>query len=1129
MTLILHRAERTDALADGLAGLLADPLADPFVQELVIVPTRGVERWLAQSLSHRLGVGPRGGDGICAGVRFVAPRSLVALLTGRERDDPWHPDRLVWPLLAEIDAHLGEPWCRTLAHHLGHGQTDELGRHRAGRRYAVAHRLARLFTSYAVQRPTVLTAWSAGEPTDGAGHPLDDDLAWQAQLWRLLVERVGEPPPAQRHARTVAALRAGDDPAPDAALPPRISFFGHTRMPVTELELIEALAAHREVHLWLPQPSEVLWAQLAPTVGQRVVRRTDDTSAELVRHPLLASLGRDARELQRALPRAHEDVSVQLTAPQPDTVLGWLQHDIRRNAVPDRQIRAQRGVAAQDRSVQVHACHGAARQVEVLREVLTGMLQDDPTLEPRDILVMCPDIESYAPLVQAAFGLGGGGETGGTFGGHPAHGLRVKLADRSLARTNPLFEIASDLVDFSAGRLRASDLRAFLAREPVRRRFRLDEEDLERIATWIDAAEIRWGMDGEQRSLFGLQRLEQNTWRFGLRRLLLGVAMRPVGGASVGDVLPVDGVESAGVDLVGRFAELLDRVDAATTALRSATSSADWMSGLLDGVTGVAEVSRENLWQQAQFDRELESVRAMAAQDTTLRVPDVRELLRARLEGRATRANFRTGTLTVCTMMPMRSVPHRVICLLGLDDGVFPRTSGIDGDDVLARTPLTGERDARSEDRQLLLDAVLAATDRLVVTYTGAGEHTGAERPPAAPLGELIDAVRRTASWPAGRDVVVRHPLQPFDARNLVPGALDTPEPFSFDRTALVGARAARHRTARRSRLLTAPLAPTARGDVSFAELARFFEDPVKAFVRDRLDVALPFDQDEAGDAIPIELDGLQKWKIGDRALTASLAGTGPDEITRMERLRGGIPPGALGDGVLQATIEGVKALRGPIVELLQRETSSVDLDVRLPGGRRLTGTVGDLRGDVHLLLTYSTLSAKQRLQSWLALLALVAGHPDRPWQGVAAGWLRGGRNRQAGYYLAGGLDQPTALRHLSDLVDVYDRGMCGPIPLPLKTSLAYAEKLRQRPNNERAAVAAAERNWDSSGFGQQRFAGECETAAHCLVYGGAIPFAELHVERPEGDEAWNGGSSRLGQYALRVWGPLLEAQGAQT
>lgn len=1139
VTLILHRAERTDVLADGLARLLIDPLADPFVQELVIVPTRGVERWLAQSLSHRLGAGPRGGDGICAGVRFVAPHSLVALLTGRERDDPWHPDRLVWPLLEQIDAHLDEPWSRTLAEHLGHGADDPDG-HRAGRRYAVARRVAGLFSSYAAQRPSLLTDWSAGRLTDGTpsgssratnepvSTPLDPDLVWQAKLWQLLADSIDEPTPAERHARTIRLLRDGQDPAPNAALPPRISLFGHTRMPVTELQLLEALAIHRDVHLWLPQPSDALW-EAARGIPSGAVARTDDDSAELVHHPLLASLGRDARELQRGLPSARDESAPVGSAPAPSNALGWLQHDIHRNLLVDNAIRGQRVVDEADRSIQVHACHGAARQVEVLREVLTGLLQDDPTLEPRDILVMCPDIESYAPLVQAAFGLGEQSGAGAPAGGHPAHTLRVKLADRSLASVNPLFEIASDLVDFAVGRLRVSDLRTLLAREPVRLLFGFDDEDLERIADWIGEAEIRWGMDAEHRRRFELAEIDQNTWRFGLRRLLLGVAMSSAGGAGLGEVLPVDDVESGDIDLIGRFAELLDRIDTALDALEAARTADDWMAALGDGVDGLSAVSRETAWQRAQFDRELEVVRSMAAGGTDLRVSDVRELLRSRLEGRATRANFRTGTITVCTMLPMRSVPHRVICLLGLDDGVFPRSNGIDGDDVLARNPMTGERDLRSEDRQLLLDAVLAATDRLVVTYTGAGEHTGAVRPPAAPLGELIDAARRCATWPQDHDVVTRHPLQPFDGRNLVPGALGTPAPFSFDRTALVGARAAQHQRPPVPRLLAAPLPALPADDLNFADLARFFAEPAAHFLRRRLDVALPYDEELAGDAIPITLDGLQKWQVGDRALQESLVGTAPHDISRMERLRGGIPPGALGDEVLRTTIDGVKALREPVVPLLLRETASIDLDVRLPDGRRVTGTIGDLRGDVHLTITFSTLRAKQRLQSWLTLLALAAAAPDRPWQATVAGWLRGGANRRAGYYLAGGLDQETATRHLAELIDVYDRGMRDTIPLPLETSLAYAEKLTQRSGSERLAAEAARRKWESSGFGERRFPGECEKPAQQRVYGGVISFGELLAERPVGDEAWNPSTSRLGQYALRVWGPLLQHQGAHT
>ena len=409
MALHLHRAPRTDLLADALGDLLARPLADPLAQEVVVVPAKGVERWLTQRLSHRLGVGDglrEGGDGVCAGVRFLQPRSLISLLLGRENDDPWDPDRLVWPLLATIDASLEEAWCDTLATHLGHGRTGDDADLRRNRRYSVAIRLAALFASYATQRPTLVTDWREGRDTDGAGRAIDGDLAWQPELWRRLVPRVDAPPPDVRHAVTLSALRDG---GAGLDLPPRLSLFGHTRLPATEVELLGALGADREVHLYLPQASPALWDALGgPADGVRgVVAREDDESARLVGHPLLASLGRDARELRRSLDGAGfpDGDTVAPIADDRPSLLGLLQHDLRANHAPTIEERAGRAHDPADRSLQVHACHGPSRQVDVLREVLVGLLQDDPTLEPRDILVMCPDIETYAPLISAGFGL----------------------------------------------------------------------------------------------------------------------------------------------------------------------------------------------------------------------------------------------------------------------------------------------------------------------------------------------------------------------------------------------------------------------------------------------------------------------------------------------------------------------------------------------------------------------------------------------------------------------------------------------------------------------------------------------------------------------------------------------------
>lgn len=318
----------------------------------------------------------------------MTPHSLVSLLLDRDAEDPWSPDRLAWPLLSVIDDVMGTTGFEDLTAHLGGGDPDD---DRSARRYAVARRLAGLFSSYAVQRPALLADWRAGGRSDGAGGELDDDLVWQAELWRRLLDAVGDPPPDVRHAETVARLRSGGD---DLDLPPRLSLFGHTRLPETEVALLRALGELREVHLWLPQASTALWESLAPTAREGQVPRAVDDSAALVGHPLLGSLGRDARELRRTL---GDLPTVPAGAPPASapTLLGWLQRDLRANSAPGPDERA--GRTGTDDSVQVHACHGAARQVDVLREVLVGLLEDDPTLEPRDILVMVPDIETYAP------------------------------------------------------------------------------------------------------------------------------------------------------------------------------------------------------------------------------------------------------------------------------------------------------------------------------------------------------------------------------------------------------------------------------------------------------------------------------------------------------------------------------------------------------------------------------------------------------------------------------------------------------------------------------------------------------------------------------------------------------------
>ncbi|MGZ4455332.1 MAG: exodeoxyribonuclease V subunit gamma, partial [Nocardioides sp.] len=751
---------------------------------------------------------------------------------------------------------------------------------------------------------------------------------------------------------------------------------------------------------------------------------------------------------------------------------------------------------------QVHACHGPARQVDVLREVLVGLLQDDPTLEPRDILVMCPDIETFAPLVQAGFGLG---EV--VAGGHPAHRLRVRLADRALSATNPLLAVAAALVTLAGGRVTASDVLDLASREAVRRRFRLSDDDLARVTRWVSEAGIRWGVDAEQRAGFAMQRFGHNTWRAGLDRVLLGVAMSGDGHRHVGRGLPLDDVGSNDVDLAGRLAELLHRLETCLRALDAAEGVAAWMTALATGVRAVTDVPTDDAWQVPQLERELaRAVESAGGGDVPLRLADVRALLESRLGGRPTRANFRTGTLTVCTMVPMRSVPHRVVCLVGLDDGVFPRTTSVDGDDVLARRPLPGERDARSEDRQLLLDAVLAAGETLVVTYTGANEHSGARRPPAVPLGEVLDSLDRTAAAPVRDQVLVRHPLQPYDARNLAPGALTGGDrPFSFDASALAGARAAVAERVPPAPFLVGELAPRPPEDVTLAELQRFLAHPVRELLRTRLDVSTPLEADEVEDAIPIDLDALQLWGVGDRLLREVLAGQDPVAVMTAEQLRGTLPPGGLGASALQTVVEESQKLYSRTAPLRDGAARSLDVDVDLGDGRRLTGTVGGLFGSKVVSLGYSRLKARQRLSSWVDLLAVSAAFPDEAFTAHAVGKDRAGPLRA----LAGPLDH-RATAWLRDLVELRDEGLRRPLPLPLATAQAWAEAhARGLRGDDRSPEHAAARAWVTDPNNSFGILGEDADAHHVRVWGERAPLAALL-------------DAGLPAYAWRVWEPLL-------
>ena len=1081
----VHRATRANVLASSLARVLATPLADPFEAEIISVPARGVERWLTQRLSMSLGSDR--GDGIAANIEFPSPttlveRSLAAVEGVPAEEDPWSRGRLLWTTLAVIDESMNQSWCSVIGAHLGHGRDE----HRAGRRWSTAAHLTDLFRGYCADRPSMIADWSSGVYSDGLGGSLPQDLRWQAELWRSVRTRIGSPSPAERLGDSCAAL-GGSPELLD--LPERLSIFGATRMTTDQLQVVAALARHREVHLWIPHPSAKMWDRLSERPAP--VRRREDTAAATLDHPLLASLARDVRELQARILRLGAGVqqTVEAEDPSPPTLLGRLQSDISENRTPTLSTES-------DSSIAVHACHGAARQVEVLRECLLHVFDEDTSLEPRDVLVMCPDVETYAPLVRATFGQRGLG--------HPGHELRVRLADRGLRRTNPLLDIVATVLELAVGRITASQVLDLAASAPLRSKFGFTEDDLERLREWIQLSGARWGINSRQRGRFGLGEFAQNTFNFALDRLLLGVAADESEHEWLDLALPLDDVDGNDIDLTGRLAEFLDRLAVVVRDLQGPQTTTRWREALVRALDLLTATSEADAWQRGQALRELEEA-TRGGEDTELRLADVRAMLTHALAGRPSRANFRTGELTVCTMVPMRSVPHRVVVLLGLDDEMFPRTGSEDGDNVSGRDPAVGERDVRSEDRQLLLDAVMSAGEKLLLFYTGADPVTGTVKPPAIPLSELLDVVRTTC----GSDIVVRHPLQPFDARNFRPDA-----PLSYDRAALDGARAVEREPVSPPSFLAAPLPERNTGDIELNDLIAFVEHPMAGLLKQRLGVRIPEIGDDVSDALPVELDGLQKWDIGDRMLAERLGGTSLADFRAAEWRRGTLPPFALGELQLQDITRAVDALVEVSSDVHAGQADVLDISIALNSGRRITGTVTGVHGGTIARTSYSRLAPKHRLAAWVRLLAAQVQDGTRTWQAVTTGR---GPGRRAAWRSV--ITAPAdALEQLESLVGLRDLGLSEVLPVGPTATATYADR-RFRGAPEADALDAAERQW-SDKFG------DATDRSIVYLYGNNASFsAVLGTPYRASHPRWGDETTLFGALARQLWTPLLDAE----
>ena len=1106
------RSNRIEHLATLLAEQLRqDPPADPFSPVDVLVGSRGMGRWLSHRLADQLG--------ICAHVRFPFPAArLERLLTSligdaAEGPDPWADDVLWLALAEELPALLPRDDFATVRAYLGAdaGPLD-------ARAAALARELAAVFDRYHTYRPALACAWSGEDrrPEVEAG-----DLGWQRVLWQRLSERLA--PRRHRASHTVQAIELlRRSPPGTISLEPQ-RLFGVSALPPLWLDLLGALALHTDVDLYLLTPSHEFWAELGRLDGSWRGRDRDELSAELLErgvdpgHPLLASMGRSQRDLQLILesrPEGYVDHGAGLftdpTAPGPGSALATLQRDILRATHPALHEPVE--PSPDDDSIQLHTCHGPTRQVEVLRDIIVGLMDDHPHLQPRDFVVMTPDITSYAPLISAVFAEGEGWPRGDRWRGSGTPRLPFFVDDLGLSSTNPVAEALLGVLDAVGGRLEFSGVFDLLSLPPVLERFGLPADELPRVQGWLQQAGVRWGADEAHRAAVGQPRDEQNTWLFGLRRLLLGSVMADSGELFAGRVLPFDAVEGGSSALLGPVADFVESLVERVNALSAARPLGEWVAEAAITVERLTACEPNEAWITRQVVESLEELTAQAAaagSTRALTTDAFTALLRGRLERPAGHTRQQSGAITFCALVPMRSVPYRVVCLLGLDDGSFPRLSRGAAFDLTARHPRPGDRDPRDEDRALFLEALLSAREHLVVLSTGRDAHTGEDRPPAVPVGELRDVLDQTFAPPGGAAAAWtrQHPLQAFSPANFDGRA---GRPWSFDPRLLRAAEVSRQPADDPTPFLSAEgPAPPALPEVELDDLIALLRNPSEHLLRRRLRLDLRDFTELAQNREAVSLDGLSRWKLRQLALDLLLEGHDMPTALPVLRARGELPLGYAAEAALRDAANTVSAaLDRCAVPPGSGRPPAVPVDLWLPAGR-LVGSVGNTWGTHLLDFSLGSESPRNLLRLWVRLLARRAVDPEVEHAVLVTATGTGSATSVSRIGLVAP-ENPLPL--LDQLMQLYLDGRRRPLALTPATGMALAGAIRTLPprptDKDRARLLRACEKARAAWWGER------DDPHHRLVWGDTTP---TH----DGDEP----RSEFVTAALTVWGPIVDAR----
>ncbi|VVE19516.1 exodeoxyribonuclease V subunit gamma [Pandoraea anhela] len=1075
-------------------GASAGPV-NPFETETIVVPSVAVRRRLELDYADVFGV--------CANVRLTYLAQWLWDMAGKlvavPESSPFAPDRLVWPLYQ----CLAQPWVQASPRLAGYlaGADDVM-------RFELADRLAHIYDQYLTYRPNWLERWQSGDAiSPGAATTWGDvqraDEVWQSALWRQVLAHldIRERHPTLRAIDRIEQLTQETIPV---GWPSRVSVFALSSMPPLSMALLKAMSRLIDVHLYVLNPCESYWFDIVPPSRLSYLTRRDGAAHREVGHPLLAEWGRQTQSHIDALyadlaPQAVEDRALFQPNPTP-TLLAALQNGML--TLDDGRHGAPEGVDA-DGSVQVHVCHSLARQIEVLHDRLLACFDDIPDLRPDDVLITVPDLGRAAPIIDAVFGTA-------------TPRIPYLVTGLPPTRTNPVARAFASILALPQQRVAASGLVELARTEAVAQRYHLGGNVLDAIQNWLHAAGARRGwrgdallrLDGAGAALASgtgaAPALERHTLGDAMMRLFLGYAL-PDDAMPVDDWLPVGGIEGGRAELLGQLARLIDDLDMTAVALQTERTGLAWrdqLLGMLEQFFSDEPRFADDVAEVRMAIEQIGSAIADGAPEVRVPVEVVARVLADALDD-PTRGGVPSGRVTFAAIPSLRLLPYRVVCMIGMDDGVLPGRVRADEFDLMRALPQRGDRQRRDDERNLFLDLMLSAQDRFLITYTGRSVRDNAPLPPSTAVDELLDftgqllaPVSQGFSLDEQREarerLVVLHPLQPFS-----PAYFDGRAPALYSYDVSNGEAAQQLADQLASAMPDAPVAPfvreplpaVAQTHLTLDDLLRFWRHPGRAWARDRLGLSLNEMLTEVEDDEPFVLDWAGRDALAARLLPRLLRDHGRDggqdggrgartraeAVERIASVSHELPGGATGAVWRRRELGGLRALATQVREAQAEGTQellvtlpltpalppswidSTDIvwhgDVTLSAECLLQGRLAPVSRHGLVMYRYGSLRPSDLLAAWLAHLALCAylQQPDHAGMDIAARTLWYGENETFALRPVEG-----AAAWLAQWVALYRLGQTRPLPFFMRSAWKLASTGKS---------ADAQSAWQGSAF----------------------------------------------------------------